>query len=246
MGDPGATAWSAMAGRLLPGLLPAAEYLTRTAGAAREAGFSSGDTLPVVAACRDELMVGFTDLVDRAWGPHYAVGSLGGLVLAGVSGIQAAVGHAPDRGGRRFVVCCMPHIGIAVDGTVGEVRRSGQLDGSPACGALATFLRQVQSGELRLEYQRTDPEMSLLRMRLAPEILRRGVPDLLTLTAMARDAAIADITEIGGMTGGGCGSVAVFTGIVVHGPYGQEFVSPNLSEIRSASESGRQPQPLVW
>ena len=191
-------------------------------------------------------MVGFTELVDRAWGPHFAVGSLGGLVLAGVSGIAAAVGHAPDRGPRHFVLYCMPHIGIDAAGTVGVVLRPGQSTPSPACGALIEFLREVRSGELRLEYDRTDPEMSLLRTRLAPGILRGGVPDLLGLTAMARDVAMADITEIGGMTGGGRGSVAVFTGIVVHGPFGQEFVAPGLAELRPPGESGKPWVPLPW
>jgi len=238
--------WLAEAGRLFPGIVPADEYVTRTATAARDTGFPGGETLPLVATCRDELMVGFTEFVDRAWGPHFAVGSLGGLVLAGVSGITAAVGHAPDRGQRRFVLYCMTHIGLDADGTVGVVRRPGQREGSPACGALIGFLRELNSGELRLEYDRTDPEMSMLRTRLAPGVLRGGVPDLLTLTAMARDVALADITEIGGMTGRGRGSVAVFTGIVVHGPYGQDFVAPDLAERRWPGESGHQSEPLAW
>jgi len=43
--------------------------------------------------------------------------------------------------------------------------------------------------------------MSLLRTRLAPGVLRGGVPDLLDLTAIAREVALADITEIGGDDG---------------------------------------------
>lgn len=74
--------------------------------------------------------------------------------------------------------------------------------------------------------------MSLLRTRLAPGVLRGGVPDLLLLTAMARDVALADITEIGGMTGSGRGAVALFTGIVVHGPEGDDLVAPEVSELR--------------
>ena len=102
--DPTATDWMVATAGLLPGILSADDYVTRTAAAARRAGFASGDTLPMVATCRDELMVGFTELVDRVWGPHYAIGSLGGLVLAGVSGIGAAVGHAPDGDGA--LSCC--------------------------------------------------------------------------------------------------------------------------------------------
>jgi hypothetical protein len=88
--------------------------------------------------------------------------------------------------------------------------------------------------------------MSLLRTRLAPEMLRGGIPDLLTLTAVVRDVALADITEIGGLTGGGRGVAAVFTGIVVHGPFGQEFVAPHLAEIRPPMDSGRPAEPLPW
>ena len=110
-------------------------------------------------------------MVDRARGPHFAIGSLGGLVPAGTSGIAAAVGHAPDQG---------------------------------------------------------------------------LVPDLQALTAMARDVALADITEIGGMTGGGRGAVALFTGIVVHGPRGEDFVAPALSEMRWPTASSRPAERLVW
>jgi hypothetical protein len=244
--EPAPDSWLHRATALFPGILPADEYVARTATAARRAGFSSGETLPLVATCRDELMVGFTEMVDRAWGPHFAIGSLGGLILAGVSGISAAVGHAPDRGERRFAVYCMTHIGVDADGTLGVVRRPGQAEGSPACGALIEFLAELRSGALRLEYDRTDPEMSLLRTRLAPGVLRGGVPDLLTLTAMARDVALADITEIGGMTGRGKGFVAMFTGIVVHGPYGQDYVVPHLSEVRWPRDSGRAADPLSW
>ena len=88
--------------------------------------------------------------------------------------------------------------------------------------------------------------MSLLRTRLAPKLLRGGVPDLVRLTALARDVALADITEIGGMTGPGRGSVAVFTGIVVHGPFGQDFVAPHLAELRWPREAGRAADPLDW
>ncbi len=240
------TPWLAAADRLLPGILPADEYVTRTAAAARAAGFPSGDTLPVIATCRDELLVGFTEMVDRAWGPHYAVGSLGGMVLAGRSGLAAAVGHAPDQARRRFVLFVMPHLGIAIDGTVGVVHRPGQTETSPACGPLVGFLQEIRSGDLRLEYDRLDPEMSLLRTRLAPTILRDGVPDLAGLTALARDTALADLMEIGGMTGSGRGSVAVFSGIVVHGPYGQEFIAPHRAEVHGSMHPGQLPVPLTW
>ncbi len=242
----GESSWPSAAAELLPGILPAAEYVTRTAAAARAAGFAAGATLPLVATCRHELMSGFTEMVDRSWGPHFAIGSLGGLVLAGVSGIAAAVGHAPDRGLRHFVLYCMPHVGIDENGVIGVVRRPGQQADSAACGALAMFQRELEHGELRLEYDRTDPEMSLLRTRLAPGVLRGGVPDLLTLTAMARDVAIADVTEIGGMTGDGRGAAAVFSGIVVHGPSGQEFVAPHLAELRWPVDSDRPWEPLRW
>ena len=242
----GLVGWLAGAAELFPGILPVDEYVARTATAARAAGFPAGETLPLVATCRDELMVGFTEQVDRAWGPHFAVGSLGGLVLAGASGIAAAVGHAPNREQRRFILYCMTHIGIDGDGTPGIARRPGQQSGSPACGALVEFLQELKSGELRLEYDRLDPEMSLLRTRLAPIVLREGVPDLPRLTAIARDVALADITEIGGMTGSGRGYVAVFTGIVVHGPHGQDFVAAHLAEQRWPREMGRKADPLAW
>jgi hypothetical protein len=199
-----------------------------------------------VATCRDELLVGFTEMIDRSWGPHFPVGALGGMVLAGRSGIAAAVGHAPDQRRRRFVLFVMPHLGIGLDGTIGVVHRPGQAEPSPACGPLSMFLQEVRSGELRLEYDRLDPEMSLLRTRLAPAVLRDGIPDLPGLTALARDVAVADLMEVGGMTGSGRGSVAVFSGIVVHGPYGQEFVAPHAAEIHGPSESGEPAVPLEW
>ena len=111
---------------------------------------------------------------------------------------------------------------------------------------MIALLREVSSGDLRPGYDRTDPEMSLLRQRLAPEVQGGGLPDLLGVTAMARDAALADVMEIAGMTGAGLGTIAVFTGIVVHGPFGQEFVAPDRSELRWPQEPGRPPEPLPW
>jgi hypothetical protein len=238
--------WLEMVRDLLPGTLPAVEYLERTAAAARSAGFHPSETLPLVASCRDELMSQFVADVDGVWGPPFLIGSLGGLVLTGVSGIGAAVGHAPDRGLRHFVAYVMAHVGIDSDGTPGRVRRPGQAHPSTACGALTAFLAEVRSGGLRLEYDRLDPEMSLLRTRLAPALLSSGVPDLLGLTALARDVALADLTEIGGMTGPGRGTVSVFTGIVVHGPDGADYVAPSLSEVRFPRHEDHGPTPLRW
>jgi len=99
---------------------------------------------------------------------------------------------------------------------------------------------------LEYDIDRRDPEMSLLRTRLAPGVLRGGVPDLLDLTAIAREVALADITEIGGMTGGGRGAVALFTGVVVHGPAGNDFVASALSEMRWPKELSRPAERLAW
>lgn len=205
-------------------------------------GFRPSNCLPVVAACRDELMAGLEEEVTRTWGRPFQVGALGGLVFLGRTGVQAALGHAPGEDGRhRFVVFCLPHIGIDDDGVVGRVHRRGMHRGSTACGALAAYRADLGSrgagsraraGAGGADVDADDVEQSLLRRRLGVLLDEGSVPSLTDLTELARQAAVADIRRYVDLARGSEPvDVAYVSGIVVHLPEGADRVAGVEAEV---------------
>lgn len=201
-------------------------------------GFRPSNCLAVVAVCRDELMVRVDEAVAGTWGRPFQAGSLGGLVFLGRTGMQAALGHVPGEDGRhRFVVFCLPHIGVDEEGTVGRVQRRGMHRATSACGALAAFRVEPAAGG-----QPTDPgidalpssdlEQALLRRRLAVALGSRSMPTLVELTELARQASVADVRDyIDLARGAEPVDVAFISGIVVHLPDGVERVCAVEAEV---------------
>lgn len=220
-----------------PEVVPAADFVGWSDWALARVGFRPSNTLAVVGVCRDELMLGFTDAVTAVWGPAFEMGSLAGLVFLGRTGLAAALGHVPGEDGRqRFAVFCFPHIGIDEDGTVGRVVRRGMGRATGACGALLAFRRQLTDGRLDVALEPDDLEQSLLRMRLLSELRYGEVPDLVALTEACRRAALSDFEALvasrvgAGADGAEPLDVAYLSGVVVHGPDGEDWVA--LSESR--------------
>ncbi len=183
-----------------------------------QVGFSTGNCLPVVAVCRDELMHPFSHAIARAWGDPFDAGALGGLAFLGRTGMGAALGHAPIGDGRqRFVVFAFTHIGVDADGTVGQVMRSGMSAPSSACGALAGFRDDWLAGRRKMAFDPDDPEQSMLRRRLAPLVHTQVAPSLATITELARQATITDLAVFLDLARGARPvDVLWFSGIVAH------------------------------
>lgn len=189
-------------------------------------GLRPSKCLAIVDVCRDELMADVDAAVSRVWGRPFEVGALAALVLAGRTGLQAALGHVPGEDGRhRFVVFCLPHIGIDEHGTVGRVQRRGMYRASAACGALAAFRTQWVAGQREFALDVDDVEQSLLGRRLAT-LISDPEPSLAQLTELARQAAVADVRRFVDLARGPEPvDVAVLSGIVIHLPDGVDHVA---------------------
>ena len=201
-------------------------------------GFRPSNCLAVVAVCRDELMARTDESVARTWGRPFQAGSLAALVFLGRTGMQAALGHVPGEDGRhRFVVFCLPHIGIDEDGTVGRVQRRGMHRATSACGALAAFRDELLDGGIRDASDADtlaahDLEQALLRRRLTAAIGPAATPTLPELTDLVRRASVADMRHFIDLARGSEPvDVAYISGIVVHLPDGVEHVCAVEAEV---------------
>lgn len=209
-----------------------ADFITWSEWALARVGFRPSNVLPVLAVCRDELMGDVDDTIARTWGRPFQVGALGALVLVGRTGMAAALGHVPGEDGRhRFVVFCLPHIGIDDDGDVGRVQRRGMYRESAACGALVAFRNELAAGQRDFAFDASDVEQSLLRGRLAP-VATKDVT-LVGLTEAVRIAATADIRNfIDRARGAEPVDVAYISGVVLHLPEGVDHVASVEAEVR--------------
>ena len=213
------------------------DFLTWSEWALARVGFRPSNCLPVVSVCRDELMAPVDEGVRRVWGQPFWAGALAGLPFLGRTGMAAALGHVPGEDGRhRFVLFCLPHIGIDADGTVGRVHRRGMHRPTAACGALAAFRAEVAAGDRAAgrvdELDPDDMEQSLLRQRLGPE-LGDQVPSLVEVTEIARRVAVTDARRFIGLAGGDRPvDVACISGVVVHLPDGVDLVAGVDADVR--------------
>ncbi len=220
-----------------PGAVLASDFVSWTVGACADHDLAPDVTLPILVTCRDEALTEFKTLVSNAWGLTFSGTSLGGGFTMGRTGLDAARRHIPATElPLRVVVFVFPHIGIDEFGVVGNILRQGRAEPSVACGAIISMREQFISGDFRLEFDPTDPEMSLLRQRIAPELLGHEVPDLLGITGMVRDAAVEDLLATGITTGGPIGDVALFSGMLINGPDETSWVWPHISSVRRQKE----------
>jgi Limiting CO2-inducible proteins B/C beta carbonyic anhydrases len=224
-----------------PGAIGAEEYVKRTVEALAPHGLDAERTLALAALCRDELTVELTRRISETWGYPFRLGSLAAMLLTGKSGLAAALAHAPKIEGRqRVVVYAMPHVGIREDGTLGSVNRpgqEGQAGATTACGALVRFRTELADGDLRVDLDQYDVEMSLTRQRLVRELRYGVVPDIVELTTIARDVILDDLLHIGELVPGWAeADVAVFSGIQIHTGAG-DHIQPGRSFLRRGGEN---------
>lgn len=224
-----------------PGAMRATEFVDRLGASCAELGFVASSSLLVVGACRDELCFPFVARLEDVWGPAFHIGSLGGLLMIGRTGIGAAFGHAPDAPGapQRYVIVAGPHIGMDEVGEFGFLLREHQFVDSRTCGALMAFRDEVRSGCLDLGYDPDDPEMSLLRQRLVPALPATGiVPSPVELTQLAAGLIDDDLSRLIEWRASSFPDhhevrAAVVTGVLVH-TTGGDWFAPHRSRFWSS------------
>jgi hypothetical protein len=220
-----------------PGAILASEYIDWTVSACAPHDMTPEHTLPILVTCRDEVLTDYKALVSNAWGLTFSGTSLGGAFTMGRTGLDAARRHIPETElPLRVAFFVFPHVGIDEDGVIGNIKRQGRTTTSLACGAIVGMREQFLSGEVRLEFDPTDPEMSLLRQRIAPQLLGKPVPGLVAMTEMVRDAALADLLATGVTTGGPIGDLAIFSGLLINGPEESTWIWSDIASFREHND----------
>ena len=214
-----------------PKAIPEDDYIAATVAALTPHGFTADNSIACVSVCRDELTRSLVVAVQDAWGEAFNCSSLAGMLFLGKTGFLAAEHHAPRQNGiEHYVYYALPHIAIGVSGQIGECRRPGRDEPSSACGALVGFQKEMESGSLDLEFNPDDVEQSLLKQHLFKKVRYGATPGLMELTRLAHDAILEDLERMINLTvKTETSHYAVFTRIQIHGPEGQQFVSPETS-----------------
>lgn len=209
------------------------DFATWSEWALARVGFRPSNSLALVGVCRDELMTDLEEEICEVWGRPFQIGSLAGLVFLGRTGIQAALSHVPGEDGRhRFVVFCLPHLGIDEGGEIGRVQRRGMSRETTACGALAAFRLQLAAGGRDLAVDAEDVEQSLLGARLSAMLVGDAVPTLAELTELARRASVADVHKLVAFAGVDEPiDVAYISGLLLHLPDGADRVARVEAEV---------------
>jgi len=224
---------------LYPGALPHDEAAVAIAHVLRSHGFEEGKSLAMISQCRDELTKPFTKATDHLWGGSFNISSLAGMVFAGKTGFKAAMAHAPiDANGKEsYVVFSGPHIGISADGDVGTCERKGRPGVSHACGALIAFCGELAQGQVSVELDKTDIEMSHLRQHVIKGLgFGNAAPTVEKITHTAYESTaktVADTLEA--TVDLKKASYALVSGILIHGPYDSHYFWPGMVETVSAS-----------
>lgn len=213
-----------------PGALTGYEFVAHTHRLLCEQGFGSHNTIACVGTCRDELCVPLRRAMQDVWGEAFNFSSLAGMLLLGKAGFGAAHAHAPVDGDReRYLYLAMPHIGIGRDGTIGIARRIGREGDSLMCGALSVIAGELQNGPLDPTEDPDNPELSLLRRKLAAH-LGDERPAILELTRAMQKLIERDLQHMIELTvDTGMADYAVLTGIQIHGPHFSTYVHPGLA-----------------
>lgn len=114
-------------------------------------GITPANTLLATSLCCDELARQLETDFSDIYGKHFSLGGLSGFPFAGHTGFAALTAHVPDNG---FCLTVYgPHVGIAADGTVGKVERSGIKLIDTCCGsaiAASRYLEGIFNGDMVL------------------------------------------------------------------------------------------------
>ena len=134
-----------------PGALTNQELVTGTVNVLASKGYNGENTLLATSLCCDELARELEDDFNGIYGNNFNLGGLAGFPFAGKTGFGAMAAHIPDHG--YCLIVYGPHVGVAADGTVGKVERSGIALVDTCCGsavAASGYVESIMSGTKEL------------------------------------------------------------------------------------------------
>jgi hypothetical protein len=130
-----------------PGAINNQDLVTNTVKILARKGYSGANTLLATSLCCDELARQLEVDFTKIYGRNFNLGGLAGFPFAGNTGFGAMAAHIPDDG--YCLLVYGPHVGIAADGTVGKVERSGIALIDTCCGsavAASNYLKGITDG----------------------------------------------------------------------------------------------------
>jgi len=125
-----------------PGAMTNEELVTKTVDILSAKGYTSANTLLATSLCCDELARQLEDDFNGVYGNNFNLGGLAAFPFAGNTGFGAMSAHIPDDG--YCLIVYGPHVGVAADGTVGKVERSGISLIDNCCGSAIAASNYVQ------------------------------------------------------------------------------------------------------
>jgi len=173
--------------------------------------------------------------LNGIYGNNFNLGGLAGFPFAGNTGFGAMAAHIPDDG--YCLIVYGPHVGVAADGTVGKVERSGIKLVDTCCGsavAASNYVDSITTGnrDVTIQIQTfTDFQQSAVQELILPHGKRladAGDDRMIELPYALYDSQKMLLTEIikGGSTGIKRG-IAVLGGIQVNtGPDTPDYFVP--------------------
>jgi len=152
--------------RCFPRALPATAVMRRTSALLRcmDKSLTPETVLFAQSICPDEINHDRDGLMARlaaCWGERgeaFPMGGLGGAPHVGKTGFTAFSHHVPDHG--HILILFGPHIAISEEGQLGKFRRAGQMHHSPACGAVLAAYNASRAGDLDLDIDLGEVDMS--------------------------------------------------------------------------------------
>jgi len=139
--------FDAMIQKSFPGAVDNQELVTKVVSVLASKGYKGDNTLLATSLCCDELARQLEDDFNGIYGNNFNLGGLAGFPFAGNTGFGAMAAHIPDDG--FCLVVYGPHVGVAADGTVGKVERSGISLVDTCCGsavAASNYVKGITDG----------------------------------------------------------------------------------------------------
>ena len=130
-----------------PGALSNKDLVTKVVDILTRKGYNGSNTLLATSLCCDELARQLEDDFNGIYGNNFNLGGLAGFPFAGTTGFNAMAAHIPDDG--YCLIVYGPHVGVAADGTVGKVERSGIKLVDSCCGsaiAASNYVKTITDG----------------------------------------------------------------------------------------------------
>jgi len=211
-----------------PGAVDEQTFIDTMSRVVQDQGFSPLSAINLVSTCRDEICRPFTEKLDRMWGEHFSISSLGGMVFCGTTGFGAGMAHSPIVDGKeRYVFWVGPHIAIGTAGKIGDIYRPGREKISSACGALIALNGQIASGKLNMDLNPRDTEMSLLRQSVLSKLDYGQKPNLVGITYAAHDCILEQVRKTAQVAASPTASeYVIISGVQIHGALGHNFWWP--------------------